>query len=338
MSLAVKYRPRTWDEMTEQTLIVDILKSMCHMSELPSRMFLLIGPQGVGKTTSARIIANELNDGQGEPIEIDSASHGNVDSIRELVKQAQMYPIGCKYKVFILDEAHMISPAGWAALLKVVEEPPAKTVMIFCTTNPEKIPSTILSRVQTFQLSKISLNGIYNRLVTVLDREIAEGADITYTQDAVNFIAKLGNGGMRDSLTLLDKALAYSNNITIQNIETALNLPSYDAYFALLGAWAKHDNAEVAKIINDTYNSGVNFVRWFEGFHSFVMNVVKYVLLQDIQATTIPSSYLPKISKYSSAHVAICLRLATKLLELNHELKTTQYLQEIALTYLCTNK
>lgn len=287
-------------------------------------------------TTSARIAANYLNEGQGEPIEIDAASYGNVDSIRDIVKQAQMYPIGCKYKVFIIDEVHCISPAGWAALLKLVEEPPARTVMIFCTTNPEKIPSTILSRVQTFQLSKISLKGITDRLIHVLECEKSEGRDISYDVEAINFIAKLGQGGMRDSLTLLDKALAYSNNVTIQSLEASLNLPSYDDYFSLLSACAKHNNEAIADIINKVYNSGVNFVRWFEGFHGFVMNVVKYVLLQDIQATTIPSSYQDKISKYSSAHVNICLKLASKLMELNHELKTTQYLQEIALTYLCS--
>ena len=140
---------------------------------------------------------------------------------------------------------------------------------------------------------------------------------------------------MRDALTLLDKALTYSNEITLQNLEIALNLPNYDDYFALLQAYASRDNTKVTSIVNTVYNSGVNFVKWFEGFHSFIINVVKYIFLQDIEQTLIPSHYNDKISKYGTSHSIICLKLANKLLTMNNELKTTQYLQEVALTYLC---
>lgn len=205
-----------------------------------------------------------------------------------------------------------------------------------CTTNPEKIPATIISRVQTFQLSKISLSGISSRLKYVLECEKSEGRNITYEDNAINFIAKLANGGMRDALTLLDKALAYTNNVTLESLEKSLGLPNYDDYFALLQAYAKHDNTGIASIIDTVYNSGVNFIRWFEGFHSFVMNVVKYIFMQNIESTMIPSYYSDKISKYGTKHAVICLRLANKLIELNFELRRTQYLQEMALTYLCS--
>jgi len=140
---------------------------------------------------------------------------------------------------------------------------------------------------------------------------------------------------MRDALTLLDKALAYSPEITTSNLLVALNIPNYDDYFTLLQAVAKRDNATIARIINDVYNSGANFIKWFEQFHAFVINIVKYIFLQDIDATIIPSTYYDKISKYGPAHSTICLKLANKLLLLNHELKSTQYLQEVALTYMC---
>lgn len=336
MNLANKYRPKSWDDVSEQSLVIQMLKNLCEADTLDNRNFLLIGPAGCGKTTSARIMASVINSGQGEPIEIDAASHNGVDSVRELVQQARSYPVGCDYKVFICDEVHAFSNQAWQVLLKTLEESPAKSVFIMCTTNPEKIPATILSRVQTFQLSKISLEGIFNRLVHVLNKENEAGANIMFTDEAVNYIAKLANGGMRDALTLLDKALAYSKSITSENLAKALNLPNYDDYFALLSAYAKHDNYSIANIIHTVYNSGVNFVQWFEGFHAFVINIVKYIFLQDINVTMIPSYYAEKISNYTTKHSAICLKLANRLIKLISELKSTQYLQELALTYLCS--
>lgn len=335
MSLATKYRPQRWEDVTEQGTVINIISKLCDQEELENRNFLFIGPAGTGKTTTARIMANVLNDGQGTPIEIDAASHNGVDSVREIVNQARMYPVGSKYKVFVIDECHSFSQQAWQIFLKPLEDAPAKSVFIFCTTNPEKIPATIISRVQTFQLSKISLKGIFDRLCYVIDQENLEGAGITYTPDAVNFIAKLANGGMRDSLTTLDKALAFTHDLTSESVAKALNLPEYDDYFRLLSAYSRRDNQTVSQVINDVYNSGVNFVKWFEGFHSFVMNVVKYIFLQDINLTMIPSHYQEKIAKYGTAHSVVCLKLANKLLKLNYELKTTQYLQEVALTYLC---
>lgn len=237
---------------------------------------------------------------------------------------------------FVTGNCHALSSAAWQSVLKTLEESPAKSVFFFATTNPEKIPATILSRVQTFQLSKISLDGIVKRLKYVCDAEIAEGRNITYTDDALYFLGKLANGGMRDALTTLDKALAFSSDITIENLSKSLNLPNYDDYFTLLGAYAKKDNAAITRLIDQVYNSGVNFIRWFEGFHSFVINVTKFIFLKDINVTVIPSYYQEKISTYNVKHSVICLRLANKLLSLISDLKSTQYLQEVALTYLCT--
>ena len=137
-------------------------------------------------------------------------------------------------------------------------------------------------------------------------------------------------------LTLLDTALTYSNVINSENVSKALNLPDYDSYFELLSAYAKHDNVGITKIVDAVYNSGVNFTKWFERFHSFIVNIMKYIYLKDINLTMIPSHYIDKIQKYNTNHAIICLHLANVLVKLNHELKSTQYLQELALTYLCT--
>lgn len=289
-------------------------------------------------TTTARIIANMINGTNNSEsiIEVDAASHSGVDAVRELVAQMRTYPVGSKYKIFILDEAHAITPTAWGVLLKTLEEQPARSVVALCTTNPEKIPDTILSRVQTFQLSKISLDGIYKRLKYIIEQENAEGRQITYDDDAVLYIAKYAQGGMRNAITALDKALSFSTNLTMKTIEQSLGLPSYDDYFDLLNAIAKKDNEKIVSIINTVYNSGVNFVKWFDGFFSFITNIVKFIYLQDINQTMIPSIYQDKIKGYGTQHAALCLKLSNLLVKMNAELKTTQYLQELAISYLCS--
>lgn len=283
-------------------------------------------------------MAKKLNGGidNSEIIEVDAASHSGADDMRELVNQAQTYPVIGKYKILVLDEVHALSDKAWQTLLLTLENSPARSVFFLCTTNPEKIPKTITSRVQQFQLSKISLDGIINRLKYVLDTEIVKGKPYTYTMDGLSFIAKSANGGMRDALTSLDKILIYNTNITSENVATALVSFNYEDFFSLLGAVAKRDNAKIAETVDKVYNSGTNFVRWFEDFHSFVINVAKFVLLQDISKTMIPAHYADKLSKYSMNHYTICLKLANVLLTLNQELRATNYQQEIALTRLCS--
>lgn len=236
----------------------------------------------------------------------------------------------------LVHNCHAFSNSAWQALLKCLEEQLGSTVWIFCTTNPEKIPATIISRVQPFKLSKIDVKTIQSRLKHILDSEIAEGRSITYTDEALSYLARLANGGMRDAITSLDKCLAFSNDITSELLEKALDLPNYDDYFVLLNALVKKDNAAITNTIDLVYNSGTNFTKWFEGFHSFLCNIVKYVMLKDISRTMIPYHYQEKLSKYTEQHAAICLKLANVVMTMNKELKTTQYLQETAMTHLCT--
>lgn len=287
-------------------------------------------------TTLGRILAKELNGTIDNLIEIDAASHSSVDDIRELIQQASQYPIGTKYKILLIDEVHSLSNSAFQALLKVLEEQVAMTVWILATTNPEKIPATILSRVQTFKLSKLSSDLIYSRLKWVIAQENSEGQSITYTEDAIKFLANYANGGMRDALTNLDKVLAFGNDITSELLEKALDLPNYDDYFELLNGIVKRDNALITNIIDRTYNSGVNFVKWFEGYHSFLCNIVKYIFLKDINKTNIPGHYLHKIQGYGSQHAALCLKLSNRIMQMNKDLKQTQYLQEVCMSYLLT--
>lgn len=334
-SLANRYRPDSFDTIVGQRVVVDIVKKMCEAEELSNRNFLFVGSQGLGKTTIARIIAKTLNGSLDNVTEIDIASHSSVDDARELIQEAAQYPIGTKYKILILDEVQAASQFFWGAMLKCLEEQVGSAIIIMCTTNPEKIPATILSRVQTFKLSKISTENIAKRLKYILDSEISEGREIQYDESALSYIAVLANGGMRDAITSLDKCLAFGNNITSELVEKALDLPNYDNYFGLLNALVKKNNAEITQVIDRVYNSGTNFVKWFEGFHGFLCNIVKYVFLKDITRTTIPPHYQTKLEKYNEQHAFICLKLANVIMNMNRELKTTQYLQETAMTYLC---
>ena len=169
-SLAVKYRPKSWSEVSEQDSVCKILNNQIDTNTIRNG-YLFCGGAGTGKTTCARIFADQINKGQGAPIELDAASNNSVEDIRKLIEQAQTQSLDSEYKTFIIDECHSLSNQAWQAMLKTLEEPPAKSVFIFCTTNPEKIPATILSRVQRFNFQRISQSGIIKRLEYVLQQE-----------------------------------------------------------------------------------------------------------------------------------------------------------------------
>lgn len=169
-SLAVKYRPTTFDDVTEQSAVKVILQQQLASNEI-QHSYLFCGGAGTGKTTCARIFANEINHHQGNPIEMDAASNNSVDDVRNIIAQAKTQSLDSEYKVFIIDECHSLSNTRWQAMLKLIEEPPAKSIFIFCTTDPQKIPKTILSRVQRYDFQRISQQGIVDRLKTIIERE-----------------------------------------------------------------------------------------------------------------------------------------------------------------------
>jgi len=285
-SLAVQYRPSTWDDLVEQESIKIILKQQLESGTIHSAM-LFCGPSGDGKTTTARIFANVLNKGQGVPIEMDAASHNSVDDVREICRMASTKAVDAEYKVFIIDEAHSISNTGWQAFLKTIEEPPAKVVFIFCTTDPQRIPPTILSRVQRFQFQKVSTDGIFKRLVHILSKEypskISENdVGTKVDRDALMFIAKLADGGMRLAIQYLEKCLAYSDELTVENVVKALNVTDYNDFIRLTDLVLSNNKSELIKMLDEIYASGVDFKQFLKQYVSFILDVNKTLILDDL--------------------------------------------------------
>lgn len=286
-SLAVKYRPKTWDDVVEQEAIRMILQEQV-ASGTQKHSYLFVGPAGCGKTTCARIFAHELNDGKGNPIEIDAASNSKVENAREIVEDAKRKPIAGEYKIFIVDECHSLSNAAWQAFLKLLEEPPTSAVFIFCTTDPQKIPATILSRVQRYDFSKMSYDAIVNRLRDIVQSEFKNDREVHVAAEAIDYIAKLAEGGMRDAITMLDKCLSYKEQITLQDVLEVIGAASYGQYFTLMTAIFNQDPAGALEIIDRNYKRGNDLKQFMRNFQFFLLDVAKYKVFNSFDAIQIP--------------------------------------------------
>lgn len=310
-NLAAKYRPKTFEDVVGQDNIKLILSNQLENNSTKNA-YLFVGSQGTGKTTCARIFANEINKGEGNPIEMDAASNSGVDDVRNIIQQAQTKALDSEYKVFIIDECHSISNTGWQAFLKLIEEPPAKSVFIFCTTNPEKIPKTILSRVQRFDFQRISQQDIVKRLDMILENEREE--DSAHDINALEYIAKLANGGMRDAITMLDKCLDYSADITLDNVVKALGVADYETMDKLYNALVNHNENEIISIVEQVNSSGKSLKTFIRNFIDFVLDIEKYLITKRLDFITIPSNYVENKSNYSRD-------LLRGLLNLNNDIK-----------------
>lgn len=298
-SLAVKYRPKTFGDVCEQKSVITILNKQIETNTF-KHAYLFTGTAGTGKTTSARIFANEINKGKGSPIEIDAASNSGVDNIRTVIDDSKRKSLDSEYKVYIVDECHSLSNGAWQAMLKLLEEPPKCSIFIMCTTDPQKIPNTILSRVQRFNFNKISQDTIEKRLIHILEQEEIT----TYEKDAINYIAKTANGGMRDAITLLDKCLSLTHDLTVEEVVTVLGLPFYDTYFDLLDCLVgstEKDHKESVRIIDTVYQSGNDLKLFMNQFLSFVLDVAKYKLVVSFDSGKIPNTKANKerLDKYN---------------------------------------
>lgn len=298
-SLAVKYRPKKLTEVCGQHVTVEILKRVIENKAF-NNCLLFAGQSGAGKTTLARIFANEINNGLGEPIELDCASMGNVDSIRSIIESAYERSLDSEYKVFILDECHAISSAGWQAFLKCIEEPPVFTIFIFCTTEPHKIPATILNRVQRYNITRIPTNEIYDRLLKVCEME----GFINY-QNTCELISKLSNGCMRDALTMLDQCSDLTIDLSIEKTKQLLGDISYEVMLKLTSFIKNKDEAKIFAVIESLYSSGVDLKQFISLYLDFSLDLAKYLIFNAIEATALPSYLIDNIGASISLKAVI---------------------------------
>ena len=254
-----RYRPKTLSEVVGQEQITDVLQSSLQNGKI-AHAYLFIGPRGTGKTSVARILAHEINgfkyeleDDYLDIIEIDAASNTGVDNIRDLREKAIIAPSKGKYKVYIIDEVHMLSKSAFNALLKTLEEPPEHVIFIMATTDAYKVPVTITSRSQTYTFKLADPSTMFDYL-----KKISKKEKINITDDALKIIAKRGGGSFRDSLSLLDQISTLSDDIIDADLITkALGLPQSETITNLLNGYAAGDASRIREQLQSLLDSGV---------------------------------------------------------------------------------
>lgn len=288
-ALATKYRPRTFKDVVCQDNIKKVLTNQLETGEI-KQAYLFCGSAGTGKTTSARIFASDVNGGKGKPIEIDGASNNGVDNIRSIIDDCRMKSLDSKYKVYIIDEVHMLSIGAFNALLKVLEEPPKGVIFILCTTDPHKIPATILSRLQRFDFKRIPQFDIVQRLQYILQQE----GKITYDMEALEYIAKLADGGMRDAIMKLDTVIGYTNNITLQAVLDCLGITNYEHLVAIVQGIINKQPNEPIQIIDKIYREGKDLKLFVKDLNKFVLDLCKLSITRNKELTMIPTDIMRK--------------------------------------------
>ena len=270
-SLYRQWRPETFADVVGQDSIVKTLENSLKSNRI-SHAYLFTGPRGTGKTSVARILAKGLNCKSGPTaspcgtcdeclgikngtslnvIEIDGASNRGIDDVRELRSQVQFTPINARYKVYIIDEVHMLTNEAFNALLKTLEEPPAHIVFIFATTDPHRLPATILSRVQRYDFVKFSEQATVERM-----RVVAENEKIEIEGEALRLIAQHAAGGMRDALSILEKCAAYAEKVTEQAVVEVLGVAPQEQVDLFAKYIATDSKSEALQIIDELYNQG----------------------------------------------------------------------------------
>lgn len=257
LASARKYRPQLFNDVVGQESIVMTLKNAIAKQHL-GQALLFTGPRGVGKTTCARIVAKELNPEIPEEniiynvIEIDAASHNSVDNIREMIESVKIPPISGTKKVYIIDEAHMLSQAAFNAFLKTLEEPPAHAIFILATTEKHKILPTVLSRCQVYDFKRISVADIIAHL-----KNIAQEENVQYEEEALHLIAQNSDGAMRDSLSIFDKLCNFcDNNLTTQEVAHNLGVPSFNEFHSLVQTVRQLDKQGLISTFNRQVSKG----------------------------------------------------------------------------------
>lgn len=294
---ARKYRPTSFDTVVGQTALITTLKNAVKSGKL-AHAYLFCGPRGVGKTTCARIFAKAINclhptaDGEAcnecesckafneqrsyNIFELDAASNNSVENIKSLMDQTRIPPQVGKYKVFIIDEVHMLSTSAFNAFLKTLEEPPAHVIFILATTEKHKILPTILSRCQIYDFERMTTNDIINHL-----KKVAEKEGITYEDEALNIIAEKADGGMRDALSVFDQAASFcQGNITYAKVTEDLNVLDTDNYFNIVDLSLQNKVSDAMLLLNSIIAKGFAGGHFINGLASHIRNVL---MAKDVQ-------------------------------------------------------
>jgi DNA polymerase-3 subunit gamma/tau len=287
--LARKWRPQTFDDLVGQEPIARILKNAISTNKV-AHAYIFSGPRGVGKTSTARILAKALNCSNGptpEPcgkcpsctaisegssmdvLEIDGASNTGVDNIRDLRERVRYAPSENRYKVYIIDEAHMLSTSAFNALLKTLEEPPPHVIFVLATTDPKKIPATVMSRCQHLPFRRISGQEIRERLKLICS---AEGLNIE--EPALEMIARAADGSMRDSLTILDQTVSFSDNITTSDIKDLLGITDINSISQLASSLVDGNRKDIITTIAELTDSGTDLKIFTKDFLQFIRNLL----------------------------------------------------------------
>ncbi len=288
---ARKYRPVTFDSVVGQKAITSTLRNAIRTNTL-AQAFFFCGPRGVGKTTCARIMAKTINCLNPTPdmeacdecescrsfnnsnsfniYELDAASNNSVEDIRNLVEQVRIPPQVGKYKVYIIDEVHMLSQSAFNAFLKTLEEPPAYAKFIMATTEKHKILATILSRCQIFDFKRITVEDISKHLESIAEKE-----NVIAEKDALNIIAQKADGALRDALSIFDQMVSFSGNkITYKDVVENLNVLDYDYYFQMLDHILAKDINSILLLLNDIVDKGFDVQHFIQGLAGHLRNLL----------------------------------------------------------------
>jgi DNA polymerase-3 subunit gamma/tau len=353
---ARKYRPATFETVVGQQHITGTLQNAIKNNQL-AQAFLFCGPRGVGKTTCARILAKTINCTNLTPEteacgtcescvsfqtghsfnfhELDAASNNSVDDIRSLIEQVRIPPQAGKYKIYIIDEVHMLSTNAFNAFLKTLEEPPSYAIFILATTEKHKILPTILSRCQIFDFNRIQVEDIAGHLNKIAVRE-----NITVDNDGLHIIAQKADGGLRDALSMFDQIVSYTNrNVTYKAVIDNLNILDYDYYFKLTDFLSSGDVSQTLLLFNEILNNGFDGNNFINGLASHFRNLLVAKDAQTVQllevSETIKQKYLAQSKSAELGFILTALNLANQC-DLVYKNSKNQRLQvELSLIKMC---